>query len=512
MKTFLVLSAVLATVTLSCMPAHGASEAGKLALPVAQTKPASMPASAKPGPKTGPKTGRTKSAQAQTTQSIGADAFENFGRFGQVAIYRPKATPKQVVLFLSGDGGWNLGVIEMAKQLRDQGALVAGISTPHYLQALEKSTEGCAYPPAEFEQFSHYLQAKEAIKSYIYPIIAGYSSGATLVYGALVQAPQGTFAGGLSLGFCPDLELSKPLCPNGGLKPTPRGKAKGVNLNAVPALHDPWQVLQGASDEVCPAAATMAFIKPIKRAEVVLLAKVGHGYSVENHWLPQYLAAYQKLSQAPQNTLPPAPKDLAGLPIIEVPTRSVNSPASDTLVILLTGDGGWAGLDQELADAFVARDLPVVALNSLKYFWTPRTPEQTASDVERIASFYLRHWQKQRLLLVGYSQGADVLPFVLNRFSSAMRSRVIGASAIGLGEKASFEFHVSHWLSDGDDGLPIKPEIAKLQALKLRCIYGTDESDSLCRSLTNVEKVSLPGGHHFNGDYARVAAAVFAKY
>ena len=47
--------------------------------------------------------------------------------FGTVTVYPPLAAPEEVVLFLSGDGGWNLGVVDMAERLRDAGALVVGI-------------------------------------------------------------------------------------------------------------------------------------------------------------------------------------------------------------------------------------------------------------------------------------------------------------------------------------------------------------------------------------------------
>ncbi|HEY6926052.1 MAG TPA: hypothetical protein VI653_21400, partial [Steroidobacteraceae bacterium] len=32
------------------------------------------------------------------------------GRFGTVSVYIPEGTPQSVAIFLSGDGGWNLGV------------------------------------------------------------------------------------------------------------------------------------------------------------------------------------------------------------------------------------------------------------------------------------------------------------------------------------------------------------------------------------------------------------------
>jgi hypothetical protein len=39
----------------------------------------------------------------------------NFGFFGKVIVYMPSKVPDAVVLFVSGDGGWNEGVVEVQK-------------------------------------------------------------------------------------------------------------------------------------------------------------------------------------------------------------------------------------------------------------------------------------------------------------------------------------------------------------------------------------------------------------
>jgi type IV secretory pathway VirJ component len=138
------------------------------------------------------------------------DETITFGRFGTVTVYRPAGTPKDVVLFLSGDGGWNLGVVGMAQQLVEQGAVVLGIDFPAYLKALEASGDSCAYPAADLERLGHYVEARLGFPKFVRPILVGYSSGATAVYATLVQSPSGTFAGGVALGFCPDLDIKKP--------------------------------------------------------------------------------------------------------------------------------------------------------------------------------------------------------------------------------------------------------------------------------------------------------------
>ena len=127
--------------------------------------------------------------------------------FGTVAVYQPDASPQQVVLFLSGDGGWNLGVIRMAERPRREGALVVGVDTRALVKSMESATS-CAYPAAPLEELSRAVQLRFKLPRYLRPVLVGYSSGATLVYAAIAAAPPETFAGAVSLGFCPRVEPS----------------------------------------------------------------------------------------------------------------------------------------------------------------------------------------------------------------------------------------------------------------------------------------------------------------
>ncbi len=81
---------------------------------------------------------------------------------------------------------------------------------------------------------------------------------------------------------------------------------------------------------------------------------------------------------------------------------------------------------------------------------------------------------------------------------------------LGPGQNASFEFHLGNWLGADNDGAPIRPEVEKLADTDVLCLYGRDESDSLCPTVVQpeFEVHALPGGHHFGGDYAKLAALV----
>ena len=201
------------------------------------------------------------------------------------------------MLFVSGDGGWNLGVVSMAERVRDLGALVVGIDIRAFLKSLEAS-KSCAYPAGALEELSRAVQLHRKLPAYERPILVGYSSGATLVYAALAAAPPETFAGAISLGFCPDLEIHNAPCRQRGLAFEKKAKGVGYDLAPFAGLAVPWMVLQGEVDQVCDPATTRAFVAATGSARLFSLPKVGHGFSVPRNWEPQFVEAYRAIASA----------------------------------------------------------------------------------------------------------------------------------------------------------------------------------------------------------------------
>jgi type IV secretory pathway VirJ component len=450
------------------------------------------------------------------TERSAEDAFA-VPSFGTVHVYAPPGSPREVVLFLSGDGGWNLGVVPMARRLQAEGALVVGIDVRTFLAALERPG-GCAYPAGSLEDLSRAVQLRYRLPEYQRPILVGYSSGATLVYAALAQAPPETFRGALSLGFCPDVSLRTRLCRGRGLVSREKAKGKGWDLDAFADLGVPWTVLQGEIDQVCSSSETARFVARVGSGRMVALPKVGHGFSVAPHWEPQYVEAYREIAAraAPSTAVTPKPgvgpgADLAGLGLVEV--SAAGGADRGLMAVLLTGDGGWAGIDKSIASHFAARGIPVVGWSSLKYYWTPRTAEEAAGDLARILEHYGDAWGRRRVILAGYSFGADVLPFLVTRLPRELRDRIALVGLVGLSPQASFEFHVAGWLGMESGQHPTAPEVGQLGSMPVVCLRGEGENDSACASLRGpaVRVVTVPGGHHFDGDYERVAEAILSE-
>jgi type IV secretory pathway VirJ component len=207
-------------------------------------------------------------------------------------------------------------------------------------------------------------------------------------------------------------------------------------------------------------------------------------------------------------------ESLKDLPLIEVPAESTGG---DLLAVHLTGDGGWGVTDKGLSRELAWEGIPVVALNSLKYFWTPRTPESASRDLARILDRYTEAWGKNRVILIGYSLGADVLPFMYNRLPAELRNRVTSVVLLGPSPTVEFEFHVTDWLgrSPGKRALPVLPEVEKITKALIICFYGEEDKDNICRAidpqLVHLKVVSLPTGHRFGRDFEPIARAILGE-
>ena len=195
----------------------------------------------------------------------------------------------------------------------------------------------------------------------------------------------------------------------------------------------------------------------------------------------------------------------AKLPLVEIPARK---STSDTMVIFVSGDGGWATIDRSISKVLADSGMPVVGLNALQYFWTRRTPESASRDLQWIVENYLTAWKKGRVMMVGYSRGADVLPAMISRLPTELRSKIRLIALLGPSPKVQFEFHVSDWLRSASTGMAVKPEVDKLREQRILCLSGEDDKDSLCRALSSgprTDVVMLKGAHHFDGGYEKLA-------
>ncbi len=447
----------------------------------------------------------------------GAAEVFNYDRFGPVTVYHGRGRPHDVVLLLAGDG-MDAAAAALAQSLADRGALVAGIDFRHYRESLDDAPEGCVSPDSDLENLSHYLQSKVQLPKYLVPILVGIHAGATLAYASLAVAPEGLFKGALSIGFSPELDVKKALCDSPAMTTRlikdSRGAAQRVTVSAAKRLPGKWIVLEPkpAGGLGGAAAAVREFVAAVPGAELVEIPSSAEGTVASDATLRQLDAAYARLAALRADTKGSAlPAALADLPLIVVP--AVSGGAGSWFGVFLSGDGGWVGLDKGVSLELAKHDIPIVGWDSLKYFWRRRTPEGASHDLDRVLRYYARAWGRSHALLIGYSQGADTMPFMINRLPAATHQLVGYTTLLGISDNALWEFHVATWLGSPAKGMPTAPELAHWQGAPYLCIYGESDADAACAEETGNDgtALKLAGGHHFGGGYARIADEILMR-
>ena len=93
-------------------------------------------------------------AQASATDTL------KYSVFGKVIVYKPATVVNAVVLFISGETGWNKNLEIMTRNMVTQGAIVVGIDCRNYLKKLKSQSLKCYYPAGDLEELSMFLQKK----------------------------------------------------------------------------------------------------------------------------------------------------------------------------------------------------------------------------------------------------------------------------------------------------------------------------------------------------------------
>ncbi|MGA2562978.1 MAG: AcvB/VirJ family lysyl-phosphatidylglycerol hydrolase [Steroidobacteraceae bacterium] len=413
-------------------------------------------------------------------------------QFGPIRAFPAWLRQNGIAFVFSGAEGWSRDDEQAARSLARAGNFVAGLDTPELIRHLNQLKSGCIFMPGILEDYSHVQQRAAGTMRFEEPALLGRGSGAALVYLAQIQAPALAFRAAVMLDPEPELPLRAPVCDHPALRrddlsqqlrPEPLGGNVATRL---------W--LDEAATAAARAFAAAVTSPPAMAPAVRSLRRV-------------YASA---LGQIEADQLRGG---VADLPLVEVPA---SRPTHELFAILYSGDGGWRDLDRTLADVLASKGVNVVGVDVLRYFWRRRSPELGARDLARIMHHYQQLWQSQQVVLIGFSFGADVLPFLVSRLPAGVRANVRLLTLLSPERETAFEVEPSGWLgmrSSGPATLPVEPELKKMPQLRVQCIFGADEAaGSLCTAplMATHEVVRKAGGHHFDENYGALADAIIA--
>jgi type IV secretory pathway VirJ component len=194
------------------------------------------------------------------------------------------------------------------------------------------------------------------------------------------------------------------------------------------------------------------------------------------------------------------------LPIKALPANDTTKP----LVFYITGDGGWTVFSDAFLRSINKAGYPVLALNARKYFWKKRTPTAMTTELSQLINKYRTQWKRDSVVLIGYSFGADVTPFLYNYAGSPFTKKVSHLVLMLPYTSTDFEVHLTEMIGMAShDAYSVVNEVNKITK-PLLFILGTEKDQFPVQTLTNknYKLITEGGGHHFDDKADKVASYV----
>jgi type IV secretory pathway VirJ component len=170
-----------------------------------------------------------------------------------------------------------------------------------------------------------------------------------------------------------------------------------------------------------------------------------------------------------------------------------------TLVVFFTGDAGRSSFDERLTDSLCVRNMPLMCINSYKYFRRRKTPQQTLDSILPYIDLNLNKYNCHKFILAGYSFGSEVVPFIYNLMSDDWKNKVEFIVLLSPSDNSDFKIHLfdqmglnlRHWPYN------VLSEIMKIDDKKIIVFWGEDEKKFEKKRFTkhNITVHQLKGGH-----------------
>jgi type IV secretory pathway VirJ component len=183
-------------------------------------------------------------------------------------------------------------------------------------------------------------------------------------------------------------------------------------------------------------------------------------------------------------------------------------------VVLYSGDSGWAATAQGFSAELAAAGQPVVGVDSRRYFIKRREPKAAAADLTAIIEHYAAAWDRPKVILAGYSFGADSLPLIVEQLPMQERARVRLMVLISPADRADMVFNGLSLIDLTLPGArPLAPALMTLGSIPAVCIRAEHDRRAACDRFPPqaIASVRLPGFHRYLGQYQAVARVILSS-
>jgi len=171
------------------------------------------------------------------------------------------------------------------------------------------------------------------------------------------------------------------------------------------------------------------------------------------------------------------------------------------LIFHITGDAGLVRFDTKMTKQYKANGYSYIALSSIKYFLAVKTPAKVGKDMIPLIQRYIKNWNKEEIILVGFSFGAEITPFLFEELPPEMRDKVKMVVLLTPSKTSDFRIHIRDMIGfdKKNEVYDVAEETAKITTSKILAIYGKREKSIFLKSSEqpNLKVLYIRGGHDF---------------
>jgi type IV secretory pathway VirJ component len=176
-----------------------------------------------------------------------------------------------------------------------------------------------------------------------------------------------------------------------------------------------------------------------------------------------------------------------------------SSTGTKPLVVFFTGDSGRSSFGKKLTDSLCADNIPLMCTDSYKYFRKRKTPQQTLDSILPYIDLNLKKYDRQKIILAGYSFGSEVVPFLYNLMGDEWKDKVEFIVLISPSDNSDFKIHFLDQVGLTFRCWPydVLNEIMKIDDTKIIVFWGKNEKRFEKKRFTkhNITVHRLEGGH-----------------
>jgi type IV secretory pathway VirJ component len=201
----------------------------------------------------------------------------------------------------------------------------------------------------------------------------------------------------------------------------------------------------------------------------------------------------------------------SGISIEEpIPLKYWDNHRDTPLIFVISGDAGFSTFMQKLSEQIYKDGYDIYTLNTKKYFWQKKTAEQSAKDFSSYLENILKTRKNQQIVMIGYSFGADALPFIVNKMPKELDKQIIKNILIDPSSTGSLEIKLENYIAENTDGEQLTiPEVNKMK-LPINIILSDFGYENYPFAEIKIKKniFHLPGNHRFRNDYVKIAQTI----